>query len=92
MNHHHGDMDDGVMIEARSRYCSKTWTWPSCIHRDWSVLCCQVLPVINEHGRTRIEANVTVKSNFSSALFALNVVVTVPVPGNTSKAHTMVSR
>eukprot|EP00803_Ostreobium_quekettii_P001696 evm.model.scf_3664.1 EVM.evm.TU.scf_3664.1 scf_3664:1961-7119(+) len=51
----------------------------------------KVLPVINEHGRTRVEANVTIKSNFSSALFALNVVVTVPVPGNTSKATTMVT-
>ena len=47
--------------------------------------------MINEHGRTRVEANVTVKSTFSSALFALNVIVTVPVPSNTSKANIMVS-
>lgn len=51
----------------------------------------KVLPVINEHGRTRVEANVTVKSTFSSALFALNAIITVPVPNNTAKAHTMVT-
>jgi hypothetical protein len=44
------------------------------------------MPVIKELGRTRMEANVTVKSLFGPKMFALSVVVLVPVPDNTAKA------
>jgi AP-2 complex subunit mu-1 len=46
----------------------------------------RVLPIINEMGRTRLEANIKVKSSFGNKLFALNVVISVPVPDNTAKA------
>ena len=45
-----------------------------------------VLPIVNEMGRTRLEVNVKLKANFSDKLYALNLVVTVPVPENTAKA------
>lgn len=51
----------------------------------------KVLPIITEHGRTRVEANVTVKATFSSKLFAANVVVLVPVPEYTAKATILVT-
>lgn len=51
----------------------------------------KILPVINEHGRTRVEASVSVKGTFPAALFALNVAVTVPVPHNTAKCNIVVS-
>lgn len=44
------------------------------------------MPVIKELGRTRLEANVAVKSLFGPKMFALGVVVLVPVPDNTAKA------
>jgi hypothetical protein len=47
--------------------------------------------MVNELGRTRIECNVTVKSTFSSKMFALNVVVLVPVPDYTAKANILVT-
>ena len=37
----------------------------------------KVIPIVNEQGRTRMEANVTVKAQFSSKMHALNVVVLV---------------
>lgn len=45
-----------------------------------------VLPIVNELGRTRLEVNVKLKANFSAKLFALNLLVTVPVPENTARA------
>ena len=51
----------------------------------------KVLPIITEHGRTRVEANVTVKAAFSSKLFAASVVVLVPVPEYTAKANIQVT-
>eukprot|EP00210_Caulerpa_lentillifera_P005621 g5374.t1 len=51
----------------------------------------KVLPAINEHGRTRVESSISVKSLFPASLFALNVVVLVPVPKNTSKCNIVVS-
>lgn len=51
----------------------------------------KVIPIVNELGRTRIECNVTVKSTFSSKMFALNVVVLVPVPDYTAKANILVT-
>lgn len=46
----------------------------------------RVIPVINELGRTRLEVKVAVKSAFNDKLFALNVVITIPMPDNTAKA------
>ena len=46
----------------------------------------RVIPVINELGRTRLDVKVAVKSAFSEKLFALNVVITIPMPDNTAKA------
>ncbi|KAL3152930.1 hypothetical protein ABBQ38_012233 [Trebouxia sp. C0009 RCD-2024] len=46
----------------------------------------RVLPIINEMGRTRLEVNVKAKSAFNNKLFALNVVISIPVPDNTAKA------
>ena len=46
----------------------------------------RVLPVINELGRTRLEVKVAVKSAFNDKLFALNVVITIPMPDNTARA------
>lgn len=51
----------------------------------------KVMPVIKELGRTRLEANVAVKSLFGPKLFALGVVVLVPVPDNTAKANILVT-
>lgn len=51
----------------------------------------RVLPVIKELGRTRIEANVKVKALFTDKLFALNVVIRIPVPKSTAKANVEVS-
>mmetsp|Transcript_23384 Transcript_23384/g.55943 ORF Transcript_23384/g.55943 Transcript_23384/m.55943 type:complete len:229 (+) Transcript_23384:1-687(+) len=46
----------------------------------------RAIPIIKEYGRTRLEVNVKVKSTFGSKLFALNVVVRIPVPKYTAKA------
>ncbi|GJP53859.1 hypothetical protein CLOM_g12984 [Closterium sp. NIES-68] len=46
----------------------------------------RVLPLIKELGRTRFEVNVKVKSVFGAKMFALNVIVKVPVPKHTAKA------
>ncbi|KAG8071933.1 hypothetical protein GUJ93_ZPchr0006g44067 [Zizania palustris] len=46
----------------------------------------RVLPTIKELGRTRMEINVKVKSVFGAKMFALGVVVKVPVPKQTAKA------
>jgi len=51
----------------------------------------KVLPSITEFGRTRVEVNVTVKANYSSKIIGQQVVVLVPVPDNTSKAHILVT-
>ena len=46
----------------------------------------QVTTLVNELGRTRLEVNVKVKAEFGKNLFALNVVVTIPVPETTAHA------
>ncbi|KXZ55805.1 hypothetical protein GPECTOR_2g1355 [Gonium pectorale] len=51
----------------------------------------KVLPVINEVGRTKLEANVSVRSTFSNKLQAGPVVVLVPVPDNTASAKLLVT-
>ena len=50
----------------------------------------KVLPAINEHGRSRVESSISVKSVFPASLFALNVVILVPVPKNTAKCNIVV--
>lgn len=47
----------------------------------------RVIPIIKELGRTRLEVNVKLKSNFSAKLFALGVIVRIPVPKHTAKAN-----
>ncbi|KAG2494323.1 hypothetical protein HYH03_007381 [Edaphochlamys debaryana] len=51
----------------------------------------KVLPVISEVGRTKLEANVSIKSTFSNKLQAGPVVVLVPVPDNTASAKLLVT-
>ena len=46
-----------------------------------------MLPIVHELGRTRLEVNVKLKANFSAKLFAVNLLVTVPVPDNTARAE-----
>lgn len=46
----------------------------------------QVTTLVNELGRTRLEVNCKVKAEFGKNLFALNVVVTIPVPETTAHA------
>jgi len=52
----------------------------------------RVIPVINELGRTRLEVKVAVKSAFNDKLFALNVVIIIPMPDNTARADIHVSQ
>ncbi|MQL88896.1 hypothetical protein Taro_021466 [Colocasia esculenta] len=51
----------------------------------------RVLPTIKELGRTRMEINVKVKSIFGAKMFALGVVVKVPVPKQTAKTSFQVT-
>ncbi|KAH9297699.1 hypothetical protein KI387_029381, partial [Taxus chinensis] len=51
----------------------------------------RVLPTIKELGRTRLEVNVKVKSAFGVKMFAMGVVVKVPVPKQTAKANFQVT-
>jgi len=51
----------------------------------------RVLPSIKELGRTRMEVNVKVKSVFGAKMFALGVVVKVPVPKQTAKTNFQVT-
>ena len=54
-------------------------------------VCVQVTPLITELGRTRMEVNTKVKAGFSNKLFALNVVITIPVPDTTASADMQTS-
>ncbi|KAF8118554.1 LOW QUALITY PROTEIN: hypothetical protein N665_0004s0036 [Sinapis alba] len=47
----------------------------------------RVLPTINELGRTRMKVNVKVKSVFGAKMFALGIVVKIPVPKQTTKTN-----
>ncbi|CAH8363972.1 unnamed protein product [Eruca vesicaria subsp. sativa] len=47
----------------------------------------RVLPTIKELGRTRMEVNVKVKGVFGAKMFALGVVVKIPVPKQTAKTN-----
>lgn len=43
-----------------------------------------------EHGKSRVEYDITVKGNFNSQLFGQNVIITIPTPTNTAKSHVSV--
>jgi hypothetical protein len=43
-------------------------------------------------GRTRLEVNIKLKANFNAQLFAMNVVVTIPVPDNTANADLQITQ
>jgi hypothetical protein len=43
-------------------------------------------------GRTRLEVNIKLKASFNAQLFAMNVVVTIPVPDNTANADLQTSQ
>lgn len=45
----------------------------------------KVVPVVTEHGTSRVEYDIKIKGNFSSKLFATNVIVKIPVPKNAAK-------
>jgi len=45
----------------------------------------KVVPVVSEHGRTRVEYDIKIKGSFSSKLLATNVIVKIPAPPNVSK-------
>mmetsp|Transcript_27336 Transcript_27336/g.68630 ORF Transcript_27336/g.68630 Transcript_27336/m.68630 type:complete len:438 (+) Transcript_27336:261-1574(+) len=44
----------------------------------------RILPMVREIGRTRVEMQVTIKTNFSSKMIGQGVVVKIPTPRNTS--------
>lgn len=52
----------------------------------------RVLPVVKELGRTRLQMNVKLKSNFGQNLTAMKVVAKIPVPKTTAGATIDVSR
>lgn len=50
----------------------------------------RVIPVIEEQGKTRVVVNVKAIANFSSQLFATNVVFKIPAPPNTARVNVTV--
>ncbi|CAM9465841.1 unnamed protein product [Phaeothamnion confervicola] len=50
----------------------------------------RIIPAVQEEGRTRVSVNLKCTANFSYKLFATNVVVKVPVPGNTARCNVKV--
>ena len=51
----------------------------------------RLIPVIEERGKTRVAFNIKAIANFSSKLFATNVVIKVPCPPTTARAKVKVS-
>jgi AP-2 complex subunit mu-1 len=51
----------------------------------------KVIPVVEEHGKTRVVLNVKIIANFSSELTGNNVVVKIPVPPTTATCNLLVS-
>ncbi|KAL3469254.1 Mu homology domain-containing protein [Aspergillus californicus] len=45
----------------------------------------KVHPIIREIGTTKVEYSVAIKANYSSKLFATNVIIRIPTPLNTAK-------
>lgn len=52
----------------------------------------KVHPIVREIGTTKVEYSVAIKANYSSKLFATNVVVRVPTPLNTAKTSERTSQ
>jgi len=44
----------------------------------------KIMPIINEYGKTKIEARIKLKSIFESNLYATSVVLKLPTPKNTA--------
>jgi len=44
-----------------------------------------VIPVVQEHGHSRVEYEIKIKGKFSAKLFATGVIVKIPTPKNTAK-------
>jgi AP-2 complex subunit mu-1 len=44
----------------------------------------RVHPIITEHSRTRVSYEISIKANFSSKLYATDVLVRIPTPLNTA--------
>lgn len=51
----------------------------------------KVVPIVEEHGKTRVEYTIQVKSNFSPKLAASNVVIKIPTPLNAANIDVKVS-
>lgn len=47
----------------------------------------RIIPVIEEQGKTRVVVNIKAIANFSSQLFATNVVFKIPAPPNTATTN-----
>lgn len=47
----------------------------------------KILPIVKEIGRSRVEASITVKSNFNSKMFGTGVIIRIPTPKNTAVCH-----
>jgi AP-2 complex subunit mu-1 len=47
----------------------------------------RVIPVITEHGRSRVEYEIKIKGNFSNKLFATHVILKIPTPPMVSKTN-----
>lgn len=45
----------------------------------------KVIPTVVEHGRTKVEYNVTIRTNFSSKLYATEITLRIPTPLNATK-------
>jgi AP-2 complex subunit mu-1 len=52
----------------------------------------KVHPIVREVGTTRVEYSVAIKANYSSKLFATNVIVRIPTPLNTAKTSERTSQ
>jgi len=48
----------------------------------------KIMPVVNEYGKTRIEARIKLKSIFEKNIYATNVVLKFPCPKNTAIVNT----
>lgn len=47
----------------------------------------RVIPVVQEHPRSRVEYEIKIKGNFASNLFATNVVLVIPTPPNAARCQ-----
>lgn len=52
----------------------------------------KVHPIVREVGTTKVEYSVAIKANYSSKLFATNVIIRIPTPLNTAKTSERTSQ